>query len=320
MEILMAKNRSMVKLLHADGFFPNNDAENLRNVVKDLDFVKKEYGYELPNFNLIFPDVELIFNSVLGERVTVDPKRSGIVRKPFSNSIHFENFDSPNEWCFIVALEPTTINLWYHIEDSSMGELSKADSKNVFNGSQFNYTNLFEWKIVTNMVLEQNEGIFIRPWVFHSLDSGIVQYYRLIADDKYRVLVMGYPGSKKDSISTKLSEKFEDCLVIDSMKERIKAKDVDFSVDGHMRHCYRILNQARASTSKVTIINMATPLSKMRQIINPDILIWVSDKTECEYEDVNKMYEMPQLYDIECKDDSDETINSIIKRIVTKRI
>jgi len=314
------KNRSMVKLIHADGFFPNNDAENLLNVVRNMDYVQKEYGYELPNFNLIFPDVEIIFNKVLGERVIVDPKRSGVVRKPFSNSIHFENFDSPNEWCFIVALEPTTINLWYHIEDSSMGELSKADSKNVFSGNQFNYKNLFEWKIVTNMVLEQNEGIFIRPWVFHSLDSGIVQYYRLIADDKYRILVMGYPGSKKDSVASKLSTFFEDCLLIDSMEERVKNKDVDFTQDGHLRHCYRILNQARASKSKATIINMSCPLEKMRQILNPDIIIWVSDKTECEFKEVNEMYEIPEVYDIECLDDGDETIQNVIKKIMTKRI
>lgn len=316
----MAKNRSMVKLIHADGFFPNNDAENLRNVVKDLDFVQKEYGYELPNFNLIFPDVETIFHAVLGERVTVDPKRSGIVRKPFNNAIHFESFDTPNEWCFIVALEPTTINLWYHIEDSTMGEFSKADSKNVFSGAKFNYMNLFEWKITTNIILEQNEGIFIRPWVFHSLQDGLVQYYRLLADDKYRILVMGYPGSKKDSVAEKLSKKFENCTVIDSMEERVKAKDIDFTVDGHMRHCYRILNQARASKSQVTIVNMSTPLAKMRQILNPDIVVWVSDKTECEFEEVNKMYEVPQVYDIECTDDSDESIDYIIKRIVTKRL
>ncbi len=316
----MNKSRSMVKLIHADNFFPENDAENLFNVVKDMDFVKKDYGYELENFNLIFPDVEIIFNKVLGERVIVDSKRSGIVRRPFSNSIHFENFDSPEEWCFIVALEPTTINLWYHIEDSSMGELSKSDSKNVFGGMEYNYKNLFEWKIVTNMVLERNEGIFIRPWVFHSLDAGIVQYYRLIADNKYRILVMGYPGSKKDSVAKKLADKFEDCLVIDSMEERVKNKDIDFSKDGHLRHCYRLLNQARQSKTKVTIINMSCPLEKMRQILNPDIIVWVSDKIECEYEEINNIYEIPNFYDVECCNDDDKNIDNIIKRIISKRI
>lgn len=314
------KNRSMVKMIHADGFFPNNDAENLRNLVSGMEFVQKDYGYELPNFNLIFPDVEMIFHTVLGERVIVDPNRSGVVRKPFNNAIHFESFESANEWCFIIALEPTVINIWYHIEDRTMGELSKADSKNVFSGAQFNYNNIFEWKIQSNITLDQNEGIFLRPWVFHSLQDGLVQYYRLIADTKYRILVMGYPGSKKDSVAAKLAKRFVQCSVIDSMEERVKAKDVDFTVDGHMRHCYRMLKLARESKDPVTILNMTAPLQKMRQTLNPDIVVWVSDKAECEYPEVNAIYEPPALYDIECENDTDADIDEIVKRVMTKRI
>jgi len=316
----MAKNRSMVRLIHADGFFPNDDVKNLQALVKDLQFTPKEYGDELPNFNLIFPDIEITFYNVLGERVTVDPKRSGIIRKPYNNAIHFESFESPNEWCFIIALERTTLNVYKHVADIRYNELDQTDSRSVFDGYQHNYRNWFEWDVTTNIILEPNQGVFIRPWVFHSLQDGLVQYYRLIADDKYRILVMGYPGSKKDSVVEKLAEQFEDCLVIDSMAERTKAKDIDFSKDGHLRHCYRLLNQARQSESKVTIINMTCPLAKMRQILNPDILVWVSDKDTCEFEELNEMFETPQVFDVECSNDSSEDIDNIIKKIVTKRI
>jgi hypothetical protein len=315
-------SRSMVKMLHADNFFPEGDAENLRVTACQMNFIEKDYGYELENFNLIFPDIELIFNKVLGERVSVDPIRSGVIRKPFNNAIHFESFDSPDEWCFFVALEPTTINLWYHIEDSTMGEFSKPDSRSVFDGVKFNYRNLFEWKIHTNILLEQNQGIFIRPWIFHSLESGLVQYYRLISDNNYRILIMGYPGSKKDSVAKKLSERFQGCIVIDSMTERQKYKlmDLDYTEAGHMRHCYRMLKIARQSRSKITILNMSCPLEKMRQILNPDIIVWVSDKTNCEWKKVNEMYQIPKMFDIECKSDTDEDIDNIVKRVLTKRI
>lgn len=313
-------SRSMVKMIHADNFFPEGDAENLRATAESMQFTERSYGYELDNFNMIFPDIELVFNKVLGERVCVDPIRSGVIRKPFNNRIHFEQFDSSEEWCFFVALEPTTLNLWHHIEDSGMGDLSKANSTSVFEGYKFNYHNLFEWKIHTNILLEQNQGIFIRPWVFHSLESGMVQYYRLIADTNYRVLVMGYPGSKKDSVAEKLSRRLDNCSLIDSMQERLKYKTVDFSERGHMRQCHRMLKLARQSKSKVTILNMTCPLEKMRQILNPDIIVWVSDKTECQFECVNDMYEIPSKFDIECTSDSDQEIDSIIKRIVTKRI
>lgn len=242
-------SRSMVKLIHADGFFPNNDANNLLLATKDMTFVHREYGLEIPDFNLIFPDIETIFYRVLGERVTVDPNRSGVIRKPHNNIIHYEHFDSPEEWCFIVALEKTTLNIWHHISEKDKGDISPSDFTNAIQNVNFNYFNLFEWKIQTNIILEQNQGVFIRPWVFHSLDDGIVQYYRLIADTKYRILVMGYPGSKKDSIAEKLSTRFEKYELIDSMQERLGYKTMDFSEQGHIRHCYRMLKKNKRVNS-----------------------------------------------------------------------
>lgn len=313
--------RSMVKLIHADGFFPMQDLIGLRDVAKSLNYVQMPHGLEVPNFNLIFPNIEHIFYKVLGERVIVDPERSGILRKPNNFEIHFESFNSSEEWCFIVALEPTTVNLWHHIDpELGMGDFGKADSKHVFEGANFNYNNLFEWKIHTNILLEENQCLFIRPWVFHSLENGLIQYYRLLADNNYRILVMGYPGSKKDSVTQKLSNRFEDVTVLDSLEIRKSSKDVDFTKDGHIRQAYRLLEKCRKSKSKVTIVNMSCPLEKTREILNPDIIVWVSDRTECEYPDVNEMYEIPTHYDVECKDDSDESVENIIKRILSKRL
>lgn len=312
-------SRSMVKLIHADDFFPEQDVKNLANVVKSMQFVPCSYGYELPNFNLIFPDIEIILHRVLGERVIVDVDRSGVIRKPYNNAIHFESFESPEEWCFIIALEKTTINLWHHIDDVKKGDISKADSTSVFEGYNFDFQNFFEWKIHTNIVLEPNQAIFIRPWAFHSLESGTVQYYRLLPDNKFRILVMGHPGSKKDAVVDKLSKRFESCTVIDSMRERENLQDLDFTEAGHTRHVYRILDQARKSDTQVTVINMTCPLQKMREILNPDFIVYVNDKTESEYEIFNELFEEPQVYDFECQDDDQETIEGVLKRVRTKR-
>jgi hypothetical protein len=173
-------NRTSIKLIHADGFFPKGEAEALCSVVQGVNYVKKEYGMEMEHFNLILPDIHLVFSKILGEEVTIDRKRSGIVRKPFNNMIHFESFESPNEWCFILALERTTLNIYKHIADIRYNELDQVDSRNVLEGFKFDYTNLFEWDIVSNIVLDCNQGVFIRPWVFHSLQDGTVQYYRIM--------------------------------------------------------------------------------------------------------------------------------------------
>lgn len=313
-------SRSMVKLLHADQFFPNDDAENLRRLAESLTFVETEYGKEVDNFNLIFPHSEIIFHKVLGERVIVDTTRSGVLRKSNNNEIHYEHFESIEEWCFIVALEPTTINLYYHIDPKdNMGDLSAADVKSAIEKRDLNYKNIFEWKIHTNIHLEQNQCLFIRPWVFHSLQDGLVQYYRLLPDNKRRILVMGLPGSCKNSIAKKIVERLENSVELNSMQQRLEHLDIDFSVDGQMRHCYRMLNLARDSKFGTTVVNMTCPLPQMRQILNADVVVWANDKKESQYKELNEMFIPPLFYDIECYDDSGNTVDSVIKKIFSKR-
>jgi hypothetical protein len=173
-------NRTVIKMVHADGFFPKGEAEALCAVVQDVNYVKGEYGLEMPDFNLILPDIHLVFSKILGEEVIIDRKRSGITRKPYNGMIHFESFESPLEWCFILALERNTLNLYKHVSDIRYHDLDQTDARTVFEGYQFNYRNLFEWDVTHNIILECNQGVFIRPWVFHSLQEGTVQYYRIL--------------------------------------------------------------------------------------------------------------------------------------------
>lgn len=173
-------NKAAIKLVHADGFFPKGEAEALASVVQDVQYVEKEYGLEIPNFNLILPGAAEVFSKMLGEEVDIDKERAGIIRRPFNNMIHFESFEDPNEWCFILALTKTTLNLYKHVADIRYNNLNEVDSVNVFQGYNYNYSNKFEWDIHTNIILECNQGVFIRPWVFHSLDDGLVQYYRIV--------------------------------------------------------------------------------------------------------------------------------------------
>jgi hypothetical protein len=174
-------NRAAIKLIHADGFFPEGDAERLCAASENMKYVEKDYGLELAEFNLILPDIENVFSKFLGEEIVIDRKNSGVIRKPYNGMIHFESFKSPHEWCFILALERNTLNVYKHVEDIRYGKFDSTNSKTVFDGYQFNYKNIFEWDVMYNILLDSNEGIFIRPWVFHSLQEGKVQYYRLLS-------------------------------------------------------------------------------------------------------------------------------------------
>ena len=83
----------IVKLIHADNFFPQDDANRLFLITKNLQFVEKQYGLEVDNFNLVFPGLDPVFSKVIGEEITVDTNRSGGFRRPMDCIIHFEEFE-----------------------------------------------------------------------------------------------------------------------------------------------------------------------------------------------------------------------------------
>jgi hypothetical protein len=166
---------SLAKLIHADNFFVPEEAKKLLLISKSLPFTEKEYGLEVDQFNLTFPGLDPIFSKLVGEEVTVDEERSGIFRKPTNCLIHFESFDTLNEWCFIIALERTTFNLYNHLE-----KFGVINARSALDEYRWNYQNLFEWDIYTNILLEPNQGVIFRPWLFHSIENGLVQYYRLV--------------------------------------------------------------------------------------------------------------------------------------------
>lgn len=170
-------NKAAIKLIHADGFFKPGECEAMANTVRDLRFVDKPYGKEMENFSIVLPGIAPIFSKMLGEEVEVVEAESGIFRKPLDTVIHYEHFDSLDEWCFVVALEHNTLNFFHHLKRG--GQYGEIDAKTVLDGHQFNYRNMFEWHLHSNILLEPNQGVFFRPWLFHSLQDGLVQYYRL---------------------------------------------------------------------------------------------------------------------------------------------
>lgn len=311
--------RAMVKLIHADGFFGGNDASGYARTVGGLKFSEKDYGYEIENFNMILKGIEPVFSRVLGEKIQLDHKRSGLFRRP-SQFIHFEEYDSLEEWCFVVALEKTTFNLWNHLK-SGLGESGEIDAKSALDGWKFNYRNLLEWNIDTTIVLEPNQGVFFRPWMFHSLDEGkLVQYYRLLADRSIRVLIMGLPGTGKDRLAKKVQKLVPNSVVLHSSKIRVKEKDVDYTVDGQMRHAYRMLEYCRLQKKENVIIDMCCPLPEMRELLNPDIIIWMDDKSATQEKEVRDMFIPPVHYDARFRKAGKDEIEEVVERTLSKRI
>lgn len=305
-------NRSMVKFIHADRFFKKEEIDKFVQIVNGLNFTEKDYGYEIQNFHMIGSGLEPIMSKVLGEKVAIDQNRSGIFRKP-KQFVHFENFDTINEWCFVVALEKTTLNIFHHLKDG-IGESGTEDAESALDGwDKFNYRNLLEWNVVTNVVLEKNQGVFFRPWTFHCFDEGkLVQYYRLFTDRSLRILIMGESENRSD-FARKVHENLEGSLYFNSAEERVKAKDINYTQEGQNRHAYRMLELVRKNRNDNIIIDMTAGLEETREILNPDLIIWIDENR-------SENFEIPREYDMKFKKIDDESLFEVLERVEKKKI
>lgn len=159
---------SMIKTMTIDGFYSKEEAQRLSLIADSLPFAQSEFGKEIENFNLTPENPNQLFSSVLNKNVELIEEQSGVFRRP-DLFIHFESCESPKEWMFVVALENSTFNIFEH----------QSGAKNALDGYNFKYRNLFEWDLTVNYLLEPGQGIFFRPWLFHTFDCGLIQTFKL---------------------------------------------------------------------------------------------------------------------------------------------
>ena len=159
---------SLVKIITVDGFFTKEQADELTAITYNLQFDETEFGKEIPNFNLIQPDFNKHASIIFNTTIKVDENRSGFFRIP-KQFIHFEGFDSLNEWIFVVALQKSIFNVFEH----------KSGSANALQGYKYGYNNLFEWDLTINYEIQPGQGVMFRPWLFHSFNTGLLQTFRI---------------------------------------------------------------------------------------------------------------------------------------------
>jgi len=163
---------ALIKTMTIDDYYSSDEAQRLSIVAANLQYSQYEFGKEVDNFNMVADNADELFSKALRMKVSVIKERSGVFRMP-ENFIHFEGFDSTNEWIFVVALDKTTFNIFEH----------NSGAVTALNGYNFNYRNLFEWDVTVNYQLKPGQGVLYRPWLFHTFHTGIIQLFRLEQHD-----------------------------------------------------------------------------------------------------------------------------------------
>jgi adenylylsulfate kinase len=110
---------------------------------------------------------------------------------------------------------------------------------------------------------------------------------------------MGLPGAGKTTLALNLLNYFSpDVLWLNADEIRRKFNDWDFSKSGRIRQSRRMREIADVSNREYIIADFVCPLQEMRDIYDPDFLIWVDTIAEGRFQDTNQVFVPPDQYDV----------------------
>jgi broad-specificity NMP kinase len=116
-----------------------------------------------------------------------------------------------------------------------------------------------------------------------------------------RILIMGLPGAGKTYLAARLRDqltaegKTVGWLNADEVRKHFN--DWDFSRDGRIRQSMRMRDLADESNTDYCIVDFVAPLVEMRNNFKADWTIWMDTIEQGRFEDTNKMFVPPEVYD-----------------------
>lgn len=115
-----------------------------------------------------------------------------------------------------------------------------------------------------------------------------------------RILIMGLPGSGKTTLAVELMRQLApDAVHLNADAVREAYNDWDFSDSGRIRQSYRMRTLADGVIRKYAIADFVAPLPRMRDIYSADYTVWMDTIKEGRFEDTNRMFIIPDNYNIQ---------------------
>lgn len=116
------------------------------------------------------------------------------------------------------------------------------------------------------------------------------------------ILIMGLSTSGKTTLARSLVSLFNDIgknvewFNADDIRK--KYNDWDFSEEGRLRQCDRMIELCNTSKADYIICDFIAPLKKIRDKFKPDYLIWMDTIKESKYKNTDIIFEPPTHCDI----------------------
>lgn len=113
-----------------------------------------------------------------------------------------------------------------------------------------------------------------------------------------KILIMGLPGSGKTTLAEKLFNevcKNGPAEWVNADELRKECDDWDFSDEGRKRQAHRMaMIAAKGSVAGFTMIcDFVCPTRELRDIFDPDMIIWMDTISKSRYADTNSIFEPP---------------------------
>ena len=156
-----------------------------------------------------------------------------------------------------------------------------------------------------------------------------------------RILIMGLPGSGKTYFAEHLKKYLEqhgetknlasaEMLPITDFNATVtwfnaddvrrKYNDWDFSKEGRIRQSLRMLEFALTSNTDYVICDFVAPIPEMRNNFKADWTIWMDTIEAGRFEDTNKMFVAPEVYDFRITEQNAEKWAEFVgQHIIDKR-
>ena len=151
-----------------------------------------------------------------------------------------------------------------------------------------------------------------------------------------KILIMGLPGSGKTYFAERLKKYLEvhgqrDLSTIEEVAYpkmnahvdwfnaddiRKKFNDWDFSREGRIRQSIRMFDFAMRCTGDYVICDFVAPLPEMRHNFKADWTIWMDTIDAGRYEDTNKAFVPPDLYDFRINEQNAEKWVSYVGEMI----